>query len=384
VAADMWMRATLTREPISEEATFNFGGWDGSGLFEFGETEDYQLFDESDPDVPLIGPPPIPPCQCVFKLRGMPDPLVLFHNQVGKVRLRLTIRGAGCSGRLDGVQVLNQGPLMGWGVLQGAGGAAGAPVPGVGAIFGAPGVYNIDVPITPVEHDIGAIQSFSIKFRVSGWCAGNKVFAGTKTIGVLIIHPAHQQVARLGVLSFGPDSPNPPFAAISIPPVPGLSGVPGPESQIIFDGPQNTSGTLTVAEVQTTPPGLPDGQRDFVKHYWIWSLTFAPDDENLPEGEDEIRTGIQGMILRGYSPLDIPPGVDEQQLCVGRMPFFSQPSFFDIFTEFSSDVGLGYFVDTFNHQVYVQHPKGFSIWTMYGPDAFTPENRANPVWLEMD
>jgi hypothetical protein len=56
-----WVRVTLTRSPI-DPAPFGADGWDGSGSFAFGETEDFlfhpnRKHDSSDPWSPPVNPP---------------------------------------------------------------------------------------------------------------------------------------------------------------------------------------------------------------------------------------------------------------------------------------------------------------------------------------
>lgn len=49
-----WMRMTLSRSQVNQSQFASSGGWDGSGVFQYGETEDF-LFH---PQAPHSGPPP--------------------------------------------------------------------------------------------------------------------------------------------------------------------------------------------------------------------------------------------------------------------------------------------------------------------------------------
>jgi len=74
-----WLRMTLSRTPIDQAQYANVGGWDGSGTFAFGETEDYFFHPRSPLFVapPWNPPPPIPPLPGI---RLVPKSQGVFHG----------------------------------------------------------------------------------------------------------------------------------------------------------------------------------------------------------------------------------------------------------------------------------------------------------------
>jgi len=84
---DLWFRATLTSKPV--EAV----DWDGTGLFEEGEIEDYRIPPGTSDD---------------WNFDCEPDPLVLFHGEVGTINFVLAA-GVGAPATYQVVEAI--GPL---------------------------------------------------------------------------------------------------------------------------------------------------------------------------------------------------------------------------------------------------------------------------------
>ncbi|MBX7246573.1 MAG: hypothetical protein K1X53_13835 [Candidatus Sumerlaeaceae bacterium] len=341
ISGDMWARFTLSDTAIPETGTA--GGWDGSGTFAEGETEDYKLFDASAPWVPV--PPPIPPpggCNCTFKLKCKPKTLVLLHGNAGAVTLEITVRGTtGCSAEVTAITAGGIGPMFGLGVYNGPEVGQVTP-PALPLVFNGAGTYNVVVPIAAgTVHNIGAIQSFDVKFRVAGYCGTTKVYAARKTCGVLIIHP--EVNCNFGLLEYGPDDNGPGVqypqnTPIQIPAVAGFTTA--PQVRVSF-GRQDTSGTLFVAEVNDYPPGI-HTTSSIVKSYWL----VARDDEETTEPSGgTIQTELIGMGLTSTPLRYNAAGItDPNTARIFKFPlqdYAHETPLFDLWDERQMDGGSG-------------------------------------------
>ena len=75
-----WVRVTLSRTPVDEALFIDHDGWDGSGAFLYGETEDYYYvptyYAQASPAQPVYAggapPPPDPPCPVYFSMECIP------------------------------------------------------------------------------------------------------------------------------------------------------------------------------------------------------------------------------------------------------------------------------------------------------------------------
>jgi hypothetical protein len=140
---DLWFRATLTGRPV--EAV----DWDGTGLFEEGEIEDYRIPPGTSDD---------------WNFDCEPDPLVLFHGEFGTITF-MQAAGAGAPDSFKVVAVLGQ--------------------PG---LFGDPRAEEIDV--MPAPDLFGAAAAFP----------------GVVTVTSLAVHgPLHSKFYEIVVRLDGPD-----------------------------------------------------------------------------------------------------------------------------------------------------------------------------------
>ena len=293
-----------------------------------------------------------------------------MHDQTKNVTLEIKVRGP-CSVVLSGMREDPIGPMIGIGIVNGANpGDIGAPSTPVGGLIGVgPGTFTVTVPITPVTHPIGAIQSFGIKFRLSGYdCNGTKVFAASKTCGVLIFHP--DKPCRKGVLKLGPANPKTPLQPVPFDPDPPYSP---PHGTIIPGNMQFTSATIELLEMDDSPPGQPDGAQQTLNRMSFFDV-FYDIDPALPDEAPEIQTEIVGLELRGWTdPEWVAAGIPaEEAIQVSKIPVYID-SFFDVFYERTTDVGQVMPVDTANNSIRVLNLKGMSMWVLGGPGSpFVP------------
>jgi hypothetical protein len=362
--ADMWMRITLSREVIDKNIFANVGGWDGSGVFMSGETEDYLVFSESNPDIPLIPPPPGSPCPCEFSVRFQPPELMLLHDQTAYVDMVVTVKGAGCYAVVEGMSIEGFGaPISSTfdpsvtHVVQ-VGEVASAPTPNLGVPLG-PGVNHVKVRVGPFQvHNIGITQTFAVCFDVGGYdCFGRKVFGSTECCGVIVIHPGVGIVARQATLTLDPLTPLPPGVPIPIEPVPG-----DPIGYVTFGAAQRSKCTINALQINDYPPGLPPAnQGTTVRVTSFFDIFMEP---SLDEGP-ELGTQITGFTLTGWTPGDLAAAgiTNESQLRTGRYTMYPC-SFFDVWLECSTQVGGSFNVDTDAHTLSVQNPYGFSYYSL--------------------
>jgi hypothetical protein len=288
----------------------------------------------------------------------------MMHNETKNVTLEVKVKGP-CSLFLDAVTESPIGPMIGVGIVNGANpGDIGAPSTPVGGLIGiGPGNFTVTVPITPVTHPIGAIQSFGVKFRLSGYdCNGSKVFAASKTCGVLIFHPDGQH--RKGILKFGPFDPRPPFQPAPIPADPPFDA---PYGKIIPGNLQATTATVTLIEIDDIPVGFPFPPPQTLSHMSFFDVFFDV-DFNLPDEAPEIQTEINGLELGGWTdPEWLAAGIPSEALIQpSKMPVYAD-SFFDVFYERTTDVGQLMPVDLAANSIQVRNLKGMSMWVLGGP-----------------
>lgn len=380
-----WTRITLTREKIDENLFIGKGGWDGSGVFTYGETEDYYweyIPPTPTPPVPTETPTPTPgetptpgpsptstltpsptptpfsPCNCRLKLKVLNDPLVLDHCEAGVVQLQVVVSGS-CAARFDGMKIDNIGPMFGLGVVNGAvPGNIGAAVPPVGSVFTPPG-GTITVPITPICDPPKRIQSFGIKFIISCWCGANKVIAGSKTAGVIIHHNFMQ---KKGMLLLHPGM------------TPGNYPVPGTDCKIDA-GLINNMGTIWVTQVDDFFPGSDPFEGDVIQRYWSM-------DSFFDIFFDVIQTEIKGLTL-GYDDSRLPVGITDETKIVPAYREITTESFFDVFTELSLKkwvVHEDFIVEPMTNEVIVINPPEFSLWALGLRSAFEPVSTGITYW----
>ncbi len=367
--ADMWMRMTLTRDPIPTAATNGLGGWDGSGVFEYGETEDYRLFYSTDPaggmpgwtpDVPVSTWPP--PSGCWFNIRG-PDIVKLDHCG-GSVEIRVFVTmtggGPGNSWILSGFTVDPDGPAFGVGIVNGA-------APGEVGTPGFNGNYA-HVQVNPTCDPPERIQSFGLIFRFQGFGPGGQEWAASHTVGVIIFHDNYP-IFGLDPLRFDPNQPNYPPGSV-VPVGPSNPGQP-PMGYIVFGNEQPTGGTITLGWRRgLPPPGLPPQTPGVLPMSWFWDVEFDPPGEDWVPGEPEVETQIVGLILAGYEDeMLAEAGVsDESTLHPVKMPYYPH-SYYDLGQEATTDVGAFFAVDPAANMVWIEQPYGFSLWTLQGDTA---------------
>jgi hypothetical protein len=371
---EMWLRLTLTRAPIDPGIFSAVGGWDGSGSWVYGETEDYVFMAGPTivppPIVPPIVPPLVPPgCDCAFKVRCRPDPLNLLHGVAGTLTWVVKITGSDAAACAAGFAVTSQttqaypAPMFGLGVYNGAEAgqvgpaAVGGPVPVPGGVQ-----ITITVPINPgTVHAIGMIQSFSVKLRMRANCGGSRVWSATKTCGVNIFHPDEDGDCLSGVLGFGFGS-----QPIGVP-VGVLDGSGNVLGYVVFGDNQPTPGTVRLMRCRGNPACLPqEGTLNGVLPMsWWWSVEY--NEQQSPPGGPDVRTQIVGMGLAGYSDATLgPAGLVESQLRPARMPDDAELSQANVLL-YTEHVGAGSFVDTAQNVVFIQQPNGFSQWTVGAP-----------------
>jgi hypothetical protein len=347
----VWLRFTLTRSPIPEADFADDNGWDGSGAFEFGETEDY-----TGVELPFD-----PPDDCTFGVTCMPRVILLDHAAAGFVTVKGWINGADaacCSLTMNGqptVQAL--GPMFGLGIVNGALPTDVGVTVGAGGV--GPGPFFFITPITPTTHSIGAIQSFSLKHRFSGFdCSGAKVWAASKTCGVLILHdiPGWQ----IAILPFGLPNQHPPHV-----PIPLL----GPNGEtllsVVFGNDQPTPGQVIVAQQIGGPPvGIEGINGPALPTNTIVIIDFDV-DTNLPPDLQQVQTQIEALELTGYDDAMLElVGIDELSLTASRMPLrgngFGGPA------GLMGEAGREIQIDPDNNIVRVIEPFGDGLFVLHG------------------
>jgi hypothetical protein len=355
-----WLRVTLSRTAVDLGTFSGVGGWDGSGAFQFGETEDYP-FDS-------LGLPPS--SNCNFYVKCDPKVVVIDHNAGGAVTLRGFVSGGPtCTLTCDTISIHDIGPIGGAGVINGPGGidplqGEGSVNNGAGAQCGGPitpansGAPIAIVPITPFPHPPPAsfLQSFSLQFQLSGWTApgGTKVYAASITCGVIILHNAEY---RKGILLFGGGNTHLPGSAIPIPADDGGD----PLGFVVFGNDQPTSGAIVAAQAPVLPPGISNPFGGLLATTTLLELDF----DGSPEFP--VETEIVALSLTGYTDQMVADAnvPSEHSLLPFKMPVYpnlmSDPQ-----DEMTMDVGGLISVDDINNVVTIDNPTGFSIWGLHG------------------
>lgn len=350
--ASVWMRFTLTRDPIDESTYAGVGGWDGSGAFAFGETEDYSAI-----ELPFV-----PPDDCSFGIKCMPRVLVLDHTAAGVVTVKGWINGsdaACCSMGMNGQPSVQQlGPMFGLGIVNGAApGDVGVTVPVPGGGVG-PGPYFWTTPITPLAHPIGMVQSFSLKHRFSGFdCSGVKVWAATKTCGVLILHDIPEW--QIAILPFGLP-PNPPHQ-----PIPVLTGDGEPLAFVTFGNDQPTPGQVVVArQIGGNPIGVEGLNGPVLPMNTIVMFQFDV-DTNLPMDLQQVQTQIDALDLVGYDDgMLAGAGIAEDSLTASRMPL--RGNSFGGAAHLMGQAGQAVQVDEPANMLRIVQPLGDGLFVLHG------------------
>ncbi len=367
-AADMWMRMTLTDRLIEKKQFSGLGGWDGSGAFTHGETEDYLVFSALAPDVCLIPAPPAETCASEFKVRFDPPTLMLNQDQSGVIDMIVTVSGAGSYAVVEAYTVSgDSAPIVGEGISNVVlPGEAGPISPALNQQLG-PGTNHVQVPVGPFSiTNSGVTQSFGTTFTISGFdCTGKKVFGATKAAGVIVAHPLPGGEVRFASLPFGPGSPHAAGQPIALQPTIG-----DPIGYIKFGTQQMTAGTIHSMQLRDYPPGLPVAKRNGAVR--LTSFFDISSDVSLTSATWERQTQITGLGLTGYSQSDLQNAniTNEADLTVTRYATIAD-SLFDVYEERSTDVGNTVTVDTALHRINIADPRGFSY---YGIGVIPPDS----------
>jgi hypothetical protein len=360
---DLWLRMTWTDMPVDENITAGQGGWDGSGAFPSGETEDYLLFYSAAPGAPgntpnvtLLPGPPSPGAW--FKKECIPCPLKLDHCSSGQVAVRVTVvdpMGTGAYATLNNIKVDPIGPAFGLSIDNGAkpGDVGGASVQSL------PDGILVTVPITPACDPPGRIQSFGIRFSLAGWGPGGKIWGASKTCGVLVYHGYYP---RFGELAFDPNL----FPAYTPIAVPADDGGP-PVGYVVFGNNQPTPGVVSMVQLEGEPPIAATPGTAILPTMSLVDVNFFSEGHVDPEWP-EVETEIVGLHLGGYTDEMVwDAGIpDEMMLQPFRVPYYPDAQF-DIQDEVTLDVGDLYFIDPGMNMVMIENPRGFSIWGFQGP-----------------
>lgn len=358
--ADMWMRMTLTDKSITKSDYQGLGGWDGSGAYIHGETEDYLLYAAAAPDILLISPPPAAACVSDFKVRLNSPTLVLNQDQTGIVEVVVTVAGTGAYAVVENITAEPlAAPVTGAGISNVIlPGEVGAINPAIYTPLGA-GINHVRIPVGPFDiSNSGVTQSFSLSFTISGFdCTGNKTFGSTDSAGVIVLHPLPGVTVRSAMLPYGPGAIHSAGMPIALQPASG-----DPIGYINFGTQQQTSGTIYAVQISDYPPGLPTDQRPGTVRLTTFLENFSEVKSESPTWEHQ--TQITGIDLAGYSASDISDAgiTDESQLRTAR--YSTTPhSFFDVWLE-RSESGISTSVDTNLHRVRILDPFGFSYYSI--------------------
>jgi len=362
---EMWIRMTLSRTKIDVDATVDEGGWDGSGAFAFGETEDYAF------STVTIIPPPL---DCYVRAECDPCELKLDHfGPGGDVKVRITLHGTECAGCNIAFNPANDWEVAKWGGAVGLGIENGARPGNITANPIALPIANgmeirlhINTVCTPPDDcDIpGKIQAFAVKFKFRVEDAfGNVIMSGTRTCDVFIFH---EIFPFFGEIDFGGDDWRPPDEPIDFVPS-GVDPLPPTAPRVVFGNSQPTTGTVRCAHYEDYPPGLTDTTGVLAQTTFL-DVGFDL-DEYWTQSYPEVETQISGLHLKYTESMLMDAGiVDENLLEPFKMPYYPD-SFFDIFYELTTDVGSYYTVHTGDNIIKIQNPSGFSIWGIRGPTA---------------
>jgi hypothetical protein len=328
----MYMRCTFSRTPISPLVHAATGGWDGSGAFAFGETEDV--------DYKLLATMPGP--SCVFNVVCNPRAVLALHGGSFQICIDVTVAGPpGCMYNCVGTQLNDPGPLMGLFATNGLGPNDTIDTSDCdGDDGGGPGLSTRCVTITTEEHDIGLIQSFSITFRLQGFLGGAKVWGATKTCGALVLHdPPDWVVEELDIIP-------------GLPPLgtPIAVGPPGdPVAWVVFAEEQPVEGSITIARGASLLPGTPAG---------TLPTSFLV-DVSLDGGA---QTCIDQLWLAGYTDAEVAAAAAAE---VQLRPLGSRPTlgYTDAGAELAA-LGSNTVVDTFGNVVRIEQPAEVGLVTL--------------------
>jgi hypothetical protein len=209
----------------------------------------------------------------------------------------------------------------------------------------------IIVPISPTLDGPKRVQSFGLRFRLSGWCGASQIWSETVTAGVIVLHRQNAS--------------DPPWRVGVLPLVPGAGmdmtsqTIPG-TSVTVQLGAVNTAGAIHVVEVDEAPPGLVARPGVLPRH---WYIVGAFDDE-------PIQTEIVALELSGDSAWLGPAGITTPTLmAASRQPDFPAESFFDVFYELEPVPGSTTKVLPGRVSTIVPSPDGFTIWGVGMPAA---------------
>ncbi len=391
-----WLRATLTREQIDEVGdAVEQGGWDGSGQFEFGETEDYDsLIRLPVPDVAV-------------KAKCKDCPLFMSHREIKDVVVELTLSGSDAPGCIvrGGRRIIKPGPGAFMGALIGKTYHRAEPgVVGqvrVGQV--GPNKWELSVEIDPITHPSppapAPTQSLSIKipYRIQD-AQGTLIVSGTKTCDVIIFHGYGPRGRRHrgGNRDFGGATNLPQKEWIAVDPCVAEPCEPDqpwdpndpwfPDDPcaslawVMFDSNQPTPGTVTVVRVSNVMPS--DFQQPGVLDAsWIVGVGFDT-EANLASHdpcEPLIETVISGLAFPYTDEMVSQAGISyESQLRPYKIPVY-RDGFSNMFNEITTDVGDSVNIDDANNIVMIINPSGFSVWGIgqneYRPGCFAQ----NPV-----
>lgn len=375
-ASVMWMRITLTRSEIAAAPFVGLGGWDGSGDFAFGETEDYVLYSGST----LVPPPWVPPCDCRYTINKEPKVLLLDHGTGGTLTWTITVRGANCPAPLFD-DLFETEEVSGFGQLGGGAkpGEIGVPVFGPSFISPLVNQFTLTVPISSLTvHNTGGYQMFGVRARFHGTCPdGSFAFAASVPKKVVIAHPTVEGDVFFSILNFGGAFVQPPGITIPLPTSPGP-----PMGYVIFANNQPTPGTIRAMQIRNHNPfGFPQtGTLQGVLPVTTFlDVDFRP-DPNAPLNQPDVQTTISGLFLAGYTDQQVlQAGIaNEATLRAQKMPL-DPASYEESIRQITEQVGLPAGVDTINNIVFVNQVRGFSIWTLGRPGLTLTDCNANGV-----
>lgn len=347
-----WLRATLSRSEIPDSGTAVFGGWDGSGSFAYGETEDYN-------DIPREGPPDF-----WLKARFEKNPVVLQEGQLRDVDLEWRKGGPD----KDTLQ-LHFSPVWGASIRPGSLGFLKLYVQGdaVWPPATVPAILPTSLNLVQITHDIdganplnwldNCIQTFGIKYNLSAYIPSlGWTFGSQKTCDVVIIHPGPNVHVWWGWFWwFGGGGAN--FAIWSEDSTRILANVTLGENR-------QTGGKIAMGQVLDYPPELPEDDREGVLPIcWIGNIELDPDfDSTLP-----VKTDIAALQLLGYTDEMVVEAeiLDESTIEVFRLPYVPGVPI-NAYEEMTYDVGSDVFVDPDNNTVTISDPTNFGIWGLRG------------------
>jgi hypothetical protein len=378
----VWTRFTLTRSPIPLNTLGISGGWDGSGQFEFGESEDY-LVDAGHPvDPSSPGPPPynldiqLPvPCKyffgtaCIPPEAGQGDPvLAISHDETGEIAFQIRAQGhpdnvGPCfvqweSEDFDLVPVVRPGQIIPDAEIGAPtdelGGALvrpdpdNPPLPVLGAVGNTVTEFEIHYEVTPTTDPPTRLDSRRIKNSFSLICCGEFQVYTQKSCALGVQHegiaePLHWTFTFL----------------------PGQSGFvsdPATEFGFGFDSPE-AAGQVRADLLRGAVPYL---RTPHVPKFWMLVGGF-----DLPL-EDPPTTSSISVFTFGFTADDlleagIDPVIDGERLVVGRLDAANVGD-----ETWTLDVGDSLSVDLDAQTIAVDNPRSFGQYAIGLPESFSP------------